>query len=693
MGLFSSKTRIDVDVVTQPLIEEKANFIQQGVVSGTLSGSGPVAGIRSQIFNGLSSNVDSFFRYCRRNPLIGLPQGNMIRDGVEISELDTLVEQALGVPVTIDYGYISTVSADMFGLLYLQSEYGINITSGVLEKPINTSITGTQVYLSAEYISTTELKIFYEIRASTSTAAYDVTVTYPINQEAVYYYVFYLLDSDPSKKYLFIQEKSSDLSEVPSTLQDIDYLPVLPIKQNEKSILETASPEKLKKYERACDLLGFSFKETVESILESTAENDPSQMKDIFFQFAIDIHTKVKDANLYLYEYFDYLRETQVTDKNEFLTWLNTQRLIKDPPTNIVRVTQGNYDANLLFNYIEISIEEDTKDLKLGEVHKEFVVKEPIKPSTLDFWINIGYDVEQSEMILRKKINETQVQKILISGLTHVHTVLDNRVVIRTIANSLDEANTKDDDKSFYIPISLEAAKRLNPLKRANLYQEAISITVYTVVRTKVKWYERGAFKIVLAIVMIIIAIYSGYVDFTSWAALFSSLAYLAATTLVFRIVILPILVKVVEIIGVDAATVIAILLAVAAAVTGNATTAANLLEMAQWTFQAVTEVAGNIIEEFARELEKLFDAFKDFQDELDEINDALGKGNNNYLLDAIKGFYFDPNETPDMFFYRTIHETNPGVRIFEFVEKFTSYKLELPQVKHDFKYTQLRGE
>ena len=85
--------------------------------------------------------------------------------------------------------------------------------------------------------------------AATSTAAYDVTVTYPINQEAVYYYVFYLLDSDPSKKYLFIQEKSSDLSEVPSTLQDIDYLPVLPIKQNEKSILETASPEKLKKYE------------------------------------------------------------------------------------------------------------------------------------------------------------------------------------------------------------------------------------------------------------------------------------------------------------------------------------------------------------------------------------------------------------------------------------------------------------
>ena len=238
---------------------------------------------------------------------------------------------------------------------------------------------------------------------------------------------------------------------------------------------------------RACDLLGFSFKETVESILESTAENDPSQMKDIFFQFAIDIHTKVKDANLYLYEYFDYLRETQVTDKNEFLTWLNTQRLIKDPPTNIVRVTQGNYDANLLFNYIELSIEEDTRDLKLGEVHKEFVVKEPIKPNTLDFWINIGYDVEQSEMILRKKINETQVQKILISGLTHVHTVLDNRVVIRTIANSLDEANTKDDDKSFYIPISLEAAKRLNPLKRANLYQEAISITVYTVVRTKSK--------------------------------------------------------------------------------------------------------------------------------------------------------------------------------------------------------------
>ena len=240
--------------------------------------------------------------------------------------------------------------------------------------------------------------------------------------------------------------------------------------------------------------------------------------------------------------------------------------------------------------------------------------------------LKIGLDsLEQSEMILKKKINATQVAVLTIHGLTHIHSVLSDKFVRRTIANSLDRAGVDDDDKSFFIPLCMKALKRMSPLKRSYVYQETMSVTVYTEIRTKVKWYQRGAFKILLAIVMIVIFITTGYIDISSFAALLTSLAILGAAQLIIKFVILPLLVKVVEIIGVEAATVIAILLAVSAAVTGDVATAANLLEMAQWTFQAVVEVNMDIISKIQEELAKLFDAFKDFQDEIDEINDALG--------------------------------------------------------------------
>ena len=689
MGLFSSKTRIDVDVVTQSLIEEKQNFIKQGIIAGTLSGGGAAFGLKQELTNSLSSHVDKFYRIAKREPAITLPEGYSLKDTADISEVRKAIEADLNISVLVRDAFISGVIADSFGLYYVQETYGINHQNNEITNRINNEGT-KQVYLNAEYLNPTLLKINYEVFKTTGNEVKSIEVTYPVNQNGVFYFAYYI--KNKTELLFWFKEIGNVNSNGEETMNEIEYLPILEIKQNNKTILEAGNEDKLEAYEKACKPLGFSFKDMAESILESTADNDPSQMRDIFFQFAADIHTEDKYTNMYLYEYFDLLRSEQKTEKAEYLKWItetNKRAFNFDSPTNLIRVVEGNYDANLLFNYIELTFETDTDDLKEGDIKKEFTVRPPIELSRRFgvFRFNVE-NIEQSEMVLKKKINATQVAVLTIHGLTHIHTVLTTNVVRRTIANSLDLANTEDDDKSFFIPISMKAIRKLSPIKRSFIYQDTMSVTVYSEVRTKVKWYQRGAFKIVLAIVLIVIAITTGYVDFTSWAALFASLATIAATQLIIQLIILPILVKVIEIIGIEAGAIIAVLLAVAAIATGNFTSAMNLLEMASWTFQAVTTVAGNIIQEFQEELAKLFNAFKDFQKEIDEINDALGGGQNDYLLNAIKGFYFDPNETPDMFFYRTIHDTNPGIKVYDFVDNFVSMRLELPKVKHNFKDT-----
>lgn len=694
MGWFSSKTRIDIDVVTQSIIEEKQNFIKQGVISGVLGGGGAASGLKSQLTNGFSSNVDRFYRAAKREEFITLPEGYSLRDSADATEVRKLIEADILARVLVRETFVSGVVADYFGLYYVQETYGINHSNRNLKALINNEGT-LQTYLNAEYLSPSLLKINYEVTLTAGKEVRSIEVDYPVNQNGLFYFAYYV--KNQTELLFWFKETVGDASTAGTKMEEIEYLPILQIKENNKTILENDKVEKLAAYEKAGKSLGFSFTEMAKSILTSTPDNDPSKMRDVFFQFAADIHTKDKHTNLYLFEYFNYLREIQKTEKAEYLAWkdlITFREYFFNAPTNMMRVVEGNYDANLLFNYIELRFELDTDNLKVNEIKKEFVIREPMVLQKRIMRFNVELDsLEQSEMVLKKKINATQVAVLTIHGLTHIHSVLSDRYVKRTIANSLDQVGVNDDDKSFFIPLCMKALKRISPLKRSFVYQETMSVTVYTEIRTKVKWYERGAFKVVLAIVLIIIAVATGYVDFSSWAALFASLAAIAATSLVFQIVILPILVKVVEIIGVDAATVIAVLLAVAAAATGNTTTAMNLLEMAQWTFQAVAEVNMDIISKIQEELAKLFDAFKDFQDELDEINDALGGGNNDYLLNAIKGFYFDPNETPDMFFHRTVHDTNPGIKVYDFVERFVSLKLELPEIKHEFKDTRIRGE
>lgn len=703
---FRSRRVVTLDVATIPLIDEKTSIIQQANAVTLVSGVGFLPAFNSLMMDSLALRANQFFSRSKNNSQIGLPEVDWYtletedKESVE-SELRAYLEYPTGTLV-IDWILLGDTDSNFLGLDYCFQELNLNFETNQINDPDPDPVNprqGSFFYVGSVFITNNAIRLGYVWKYTDNTGTeqeeeLDVLVPYQSVQNTMYTFVQYRLDGIYG---LWRTEGGS--GEVSEPITDKEYFPFFEIKRTDTTILDESQAGLLAQYERALRPLNFSLREVAESILDDSDPDDQVDlMNDVFFHFGLDIFTETKGGKEYLYRYFEYLESKQITDKATYETWQNVA--IQQPRTeftdslvNNIRVAQNGYDINLAFNYIDSYVINETQT---EQVTTEFIANEPLAGVMLFkvlYGMQVYTGVDRSILKIKKRINDTQVKVIEVHGLVHAHNIEGEGVVIQTLTGSIRARNENSTGKkqSFFLPLSHTIAKTVPLLMRDELYQESLVVTIYTKQITKVRFWQTRTFRIILYVVAIIYIVYTG--DFSNATAALKTLLNAAITLAVTKFVIMPLLIKAVDILGIESSAIIAFLLTAAAIFTGNAALAKDLLYMAHLTFQAVAEVAKNILEALQEELELLFDAMKEFQDEIDEINDALGKGNINYLLEAVQQHYFNPNETPDMFFYRTINEQNPGVRALEYVESFVANKLELPKVDYNFAHTHLRGE
>lgn len=243
-----------------------------------------------------------------------------------------------------------------------------------------------------------------------------------------------------------------------------------------------------------------------------------------------------------------------------------------------------------------------------------------------------------------------------------------------------------EDDEILLIPIDISIAKSYTIPEREVLYARSLHYVFNSRVVTKLKWYQTGAFQILLVVVAIVITVMSYG---SSWQTIGAALAAGSIPLSVVVIAMIQELVKYlivslalklfVKVVGIKFAFIVAIV----AAVTGSyQAIEAGSIEGAPWAKEmlavtsGLTKAIGKGIEaEYQDLLGQQTDFEKYIKEQTKLLDDTKDLLNHNEWLAPLVIF----GEKPDDFYQRTVHSGNIGVYGLDAITSYVDVALTLP--------------
>ena len=261
-------------------------------------------------------------------------------------------------------------------------------------------------------------------------------------------------------------------------------------------------------------------------------------------------------------------------------------------------------------------------------------------------------------------------------------------------------ATRSNDYKNALLPLYVPTVKALPLVKRDELLYYAPHLVVNSYHEEEVAWYQSGFFGFVLKVVGFVIAIYgfvSGNPALGKAGASLTAMAWILIKKILISIVINMGMKLAVKILGEEFALLLAIALTAYGMMQKDSGTWFDMPKT-DYYLAASNGLIKGVQSSITDQLEELTDASKAFQkeakekmDELEEVNKQLDtSGIINPLIFTELDIYFDPSETPEQYYERTVHTGNPGTEAYDFISRYTEIMLDLNNVVNDFRNGEL---
>jgi hypothetical protein len=275
----------------------------------------------------------------------------------------------------------------------------------------------------------------------------------------------------------------------------------------------------------------------------------------------------------------------------------------------------------------------------------------------------------------RKQITEDVYEEIQIEGLTLKYHIFDGYY------------ETADEDEDILlIPVDTDIANTYPISVREVLYTRSLHYVFNSRVVQKIKWYQRGAFKILMMIVSIIITIYtagagSGLVGLAANMGANAGINALVVQILIqiaIQIAISYAVKLFVKLVGVKVAFIVAL---VALFVGGyQMITSGGTLPIAQDLVSLSTNLASAASAQLQKDFNALNAEYEQFADyvksEQEKLEEARNKLDYNNYLEPMIIF----GETPSEFYDRTVHSGNIGIISLDAIPNYVDIALQLPK-------------
>lgn len=448
---------------------------------------------------------------------------------------------------------------------------------------------------------------------------------------------------------------------------------------------------------------------------DDTPENEKQSMEDIqqaIMMMGVPMASSDPIDIEYLYRYFDNIHKTIYPDgEGEGTNYSETAGLNGGITEKMYALEIGDADYKTVISFDRITkkiiegqlTDSDNNPLKVGafdadDLQEDLDAMEDVPGISRDVLDEIRRATRQlKHRTFRKQITAESYIEITVHNpqfKTTVKTVKNGR-------KSLDVEGGVDDER-LLIPVDFNITKSISYFDRERLYMRSFHFVFNSYVKQKIKWYQRGAFAVLMVVVAVVLTFYLGPVG-TKFGTVMAKAGFAAAVSAV----LVPFIVKfvitsiifnlafkfVVKKLGIEAAIILAVIaLAVGGykairniAVDGLKEISASALRY----LNVASGLSGGIQSEIARKMGVLQEEYnawmEEAKDELEELNRMQAELRGPVDLDPLLFLRRSQpmiiiGEEPNLFYNRMIGNTNPGVQSLDFIDYFYKAAVSLPK-------------
>lgn len=454
------------------------------------------------------------------------------------------------------------------------------------------------------------------------------------------------------------------------------YFPRLYLRIDKKDMVDSQDAKYKAHTKKFCRALGLDLEDITKQVKEGIGDN-LGNTRDIYISLVARPNEDMNDQIIakYLYNYFEDLYQASVKEYGDY----KRRPISLDVSDN---VASQSVTCNGILKRVNTGVakNKDKVSLKKGE-----------------YCITRFLDTESEN---GDKVNAF---KILKRGWAHSFTyqIADDKYISINVYNLESKANVKghtatvsNDSDELFVPLDIRVVNELSQKDKEYLFHKCLHVQITLLKVTKVKWYQKGVFKIVLSVVGLAISILAPGPG-TSLGVALINMAVGAAVGFAISL-IMNLVIKLAIKLGMrpELAAALATLIEVGIAIYSKGTKLGNFLK-ADTLMQQLNMAFGNYqravnlkLQQIQSEISKLNKYYSDKEKQLKELKEALLSHNIPLSLDTLMEkettrTYDEVNlgESPEDFYNRTMFYDITDVDI-EFINNFAEITTQLPSFK-----------
>lgn len=702
MGFGSTKTKHITASASYNLLEDQADALEQATAEALITGSDLVSEIVDVYVNGLTTDMRRFYNYGRDHYTNGLPDGAVHYDSASSSTIEAVLATIEGTSVSVWHTIVDSPLAWYWGMQFVAENRGWKESDKLVYSP-PFAAQGNVYIRDIEHLGNGQIQITYVDQSSTTnsqgkhqkiveTLHTETFTATDWDLKEVYYHVSYhLVDGEgvPVSDLKFWIYKISDgtyptLDRPASNQLTSPFYPVVPIRVDNTDMTRTEVQD-TDLYQTSKTLLG-KLGMDIDSVSAAVHDNpNIDDVDQVWFQVGANLQSENEAVQKYLFEFFSDLASRSTNSQADFIAWASgTQD--KNPPAEQLVISDPDYMLKLSWYYISDTTYTGSIG-SVGYVDRESTVteSESLGASLFGFL----FDFNESSVTFRKQITATTYRELHIHGLVHENFVYKTHRVETTVEDSLDE-----DNNSFIIPLNHFIMDQLSPKDRQAVYQQSLHLIFNSYDKQKVKWYQQSVFKVILTVIAVVIFIYTGMNFYSNLLIALeggaAAAAYFVIKQLVYALIFSYAFKLLVRVIGAEAAFWIALVTTAYTLGRGLKTGSLKGVPFADELLMTANGLLGGIQSNLQEEMEELMSDSEEFWEQAEEQTEALETAQElletSDLIDPYTFInpvpYFNPDETPDMYYQRTIHSGNVGILGLDAIHQYVDTMLTLPTTR-----------
>ena len=457
------------------------------------------------------------------------------------------------------------------------------------------------------------------------------------------------------------------------------YFPRLYLRIDGKDMVDSQDTKYKAHTKKYCRALGLDLEDITKKVKEGIGDN-LGDTRDIYISMVARPNANLNDQLIskYLYNYFEDLYKASVKEYGDY----KRRPISLDVSDN---VASQSISCNGIIKRINTGVakNKDNVSLKKGE----YCIKRFLDLDTND----------------DGKLNAFAILK---RGWAHsfIYQITDDKYITVNVYNLESKANVKghtahvsNDSDELFVPLDLRIVGKLSQLEQEQLFHKCLHIQITLLKVTKVKWYQRGAFKLVVAAIGIAISFFTAGAG-TPIATILINAAINAAVGMAISIAVSA-LIKLAIKLGLDIET--ATLLATVAEIamlayskgqSSIALRADKLMETVNIAFNNYQKSINVKMTQLQNEFNRLSKEFKDKYEELDEVRKSLLTKSVPLSLDLLldkqvsnNRYQVNLGETPEDFYTRSMFFDVTGLDV-KYINNYVELSTQLPSFTDNYK-------